>query len=148
MSEEKWLRSHVERLLQDVWDVCRVRTDSDGDYPFRFGTASGYVRVEPGKPHMVRVFAFATVDTPRTAKLLTELNDINASCRTASVFWSGGAVIVQQAVLATALKRSTLRQAFEAVGSVADDIGSTISAVFGGRTPFEPGETEVSREAG
>ena len=41
MTELLWVRSHVERLLQDEWDACRVAADDDGDYPFRRGTAAG-----------------------------------------------------------------------------------------------------------
>jgi hypothetical protein len=100
-----------------------------------------------GTPDLVRVFAFAAVGTPRNAKLLTELNDINGRCRTASVSWAGGLVIVEQVLDAKAVKRSTLRQAFVAVGCVADDIGTMIATVFGGRTPFAQGEAEITEEA-
>lgn len=59
MSESLWVRSHVERLLQDEWDVCRVTTDGDGDHPFRNGTAADWVAVLDSEPVMVRVFAHA-----------------------------------------------------------------------------------------
>jgi hypothetical protein len=32
MSEAVWIRSHVERLLQEEWHRCRVRPDGYGDY--------------------------------------------------------------------------------------------------------------------
>jgi Putative bacterial sensory transduction regulator len=147
VSNVKVMRSHVERCLQDIWQVCRVKVDADGDYPFRRGTASGFVRVERDTPSVVRVFAFAALDTPRSAKLLTELNDINRRTRTTSLVWADGAVIVEHVLLAAAVKRGALRQAIESVGFVADDIGTMITTVFGGRTPYEAGEAKLTEEA-
>lgn len=147
MSKVKWLRSHVERCLQDIWDECRVEKDSDGDYPFRYGSTQGFVRIEPGQPDVVRVFAYASLDTPRSAKLLTELNDVASRCRTVSLRWRGGAVIVEQVLQANAVKRSTLRQAFQAVSFVADDIGTLIATVYGGATPYAPGDAEITEQA-
>jgi hypothetical protein len=147
MDNLSMLRSHVERCLQDIWDVCRVAKDPDGDYPFRHGTASCFVRLEDGDPQLVRVFALAAVGVKRSAKLLAELNDINARCRTASVSWHQGAVMVEQPLHIAAVRRTTLRQACEAVGSVANDIGVMIAAVYGAETPFTP-EAACSEDAG
>jgi hypothetical protein len=141
------LRSHVERCLQDIWEVCRVSKDSDGDYPFARGTASCFVRVEKGDPQLVRVFAYAVLDVRRSAKLLAELNDINARSRTVSVGWYGGTIIVEQVMHINGVRRSTLDQACEAVGSVANDIGVMLAAVFGGRTPIDSDNAELSEEA-
>jgi hypothetical protein len=135
MGEMTLVRSHVERCLQDIWDQCRVHRDHDGDYPFTNGTASGFVRIDRGDPVVIRVWAFAVVGIERSGKLLKELNDINARCRTASVTWHHGAVIVSQVIHAGGVTRKTLRQAIESVGFVADDIGGTIAAVYGGGTP-------------
>ena len=41
MTRIVWFRSHVERLLQEIWDCHDLVTDSDDDYPFRVGTAAG-----------------------------------------------------------------------------------------------------------
>lgn len=147
MSKLKWFRAHVERCLQDIWGGEHVNTDDDGDYPFRYGTAGGFVRIEPGSPIVVRVFAFATVDTPRTSKLLTELNDVNGRSRTATVSWSCGRVVVEQVLHAKAVRRSTLGQALDAVSFVADDIGTMIATVFGGHTPFPADDAEITEEA-
>ena len=149
MGEMKLVRSHVERCLQEVWDVCRVKTDPDGDYPFSHGTAACFVRIERGDPILVRVFAYAVVGVNRSAKLLTELNDIAGRCRTVSLIWSDDAVIVSQVMHLKGLKRSTLAQACDAVGSVADDIGTMIAAVYGGSTPLgnDDAEAHPHREA-
>jgi len=135
MGKRRWVRSHVERLLQDEWDTCRVRSDSDGDYFFRAGTAACWVQVM-ADPEYVRVFAHAACGVKPSAKLLTELNQIQARATTVAVFVSGEIVIVQQTLIAHGLNRHTLRQALLAVSTVADDIGQLVAGMFDGQTPF------------
>jgi hypothetical protein len=147
MGKQKMARSHVERKLQDVWDVCRVTADPDGDYPFRNGTAMGFVQLDLGKPAMVRIWAVAVAQTPKTAKLIYELNDMNVRSRSAWATWSNGRVVVEQTIPLHNLTRKALRQALEAVGSIASDIGPMIAAVYGGETPFEPDESEFAEGA-
>lgn len=82
MSTALWIRSHVERLLQEEWDTCRVTVDDDGDYPFRCGIAAGWVQAMESDPVMVRVFAHAATGLGPSLKLFAELNSIQ--CRTLS----------------------------------------------------------------
>jgi hypothetical protein len=135
-TKARWLRSHIERLLQEEWDSCRVSADGDGDYPFRTGTAACWVQVLDYPRPMVRVLAQAAIDIPRSAKLLAELNDIQNRAMTATVRWSDGAVLVSQTLSPHGLNRKTLRQALQAVGGVADDIGLLLAGMFAGATPF------------
>jgi hypothetical protein len=145
LANKKWLRSHVERCLQDIWDLCRVVADDDGDYPFRSGTAAGFVRINDCSPTLIRVWAVAAMGVPRSAKLLSEINDINVRNRSAWTTWSDGLVVVEQALVAHGLKRSALKQALDVVGDTASDVGPMIATVFGGSTPFSP--TEVAEGA-
>lgn len=146
MSEMVWVRSHVERLLQDEWNVCRVEADPDGDYPFRHGTAVCWVRlIDAGEP-LVRVFAHAACGLRRSAKLLTELNEIQNRALSASVMLTGGCVVITQTVSAYELSRAVLGQAMAAVGGLADEVGVLIAGVFGGTTPF-PAEVTESEDA-
>lgn len=142
----KLARSHVERCLQDIWDVCRVHHDHDGDYPFNNGTATCFVSVVKGDPIMVRVWALAVIGIERSGKLLKELNDINGRTRTVTVHWQNNAAIVEQTLHINGVKRSTLGQACTSVGFVADDVGTMLAAVFGGETPVDV-NTDVNREA-
>src|ERR1700712_2106122 len=80
---EHLVRSHVERCLQDIWQVCQLAVDEDGDYPFRAGVASCWVRVDSQVPVLVRVFGHAVLDVRRSAGLLRELNEVNCRARTA-----------------------------------------------------------------
>jgi hypothetical protein len=96
---------------------------------------------------MIRVWAIAAGDVRRTAKLLGELNDVNSRSRSAWASWSGGLVTVEQAIHLDGLSRRTLRHALTSVGSVADDIGGMIAAVYGGSTPFAPDEPSLAEGA-
>jgi hypothetical protein len=140
---EHLVRSHVERCLQDIWQVCQVRVDADGDYPFRAGVASCWVRVDSELPVLVRVFGHAAVDVRRFAGLLRELNDVNCRARSTSVVWDPadstpgrGVVRVAAMIHPEALGRRSLRHALDAVAVVSNDLGPLVASVYGGTTPF------------
>jgi hypothetical protein len=139
---EHLVRSHVERCLQDIWQVCRVSVDDDGDYPFRAGVAACWVRVDSQAPVLVRVFGHAVVGVKRSAGLLRELNDVNSRARTTSAVWDDGVVRVSTMVHPEALGRGSLRHALDAVATVSNDLGPMLASVYGGSTPFQPEEVE------
>lgn len=130
------LRSQVERCLQDIWGTRELVSDVDEDYPYRQGTAMGWVSVVAGPPPSVRVFAHAAYGLRRSAKLLAEVNDLNARSRWAKIAFADGIVQVSIELPPAAVDRLTLAGAITAVGEVADDIGGLLAAVFGGRTPL------------
>lgn len=139
---EHLVRSHVERCLQDIWQVCRVPVDDDGDYPFRAGVAACWVRVDSQTPVLVRVFGHAVVGVKRSAGLLRELNDVNSRARTTSAAWDAGTVRVSAMVHPAALDRTSLRHALDAVASVSNDLGPMLAGVYGGETPYAAEEAE------
>ena len=144
MTERLWIRSHVERLLQDEWGVCRVESDDDGDYPFRDGTAACWVAVLDDPP-VVRVFAHAARGLRPSLKLHTELNDIQRRALSAAIMLQDDVVIVQQTLNPIGLTGPVLAQALRAVGGVADDIGLLLASMFNGVTPYpsiEPSDRE------
>lgn len=136
MQELDWFRAYVERILEDVWNQPRLVPDDDGAYPFRYGTAACYVRIEPGPPMTVRVFAQAVTGVRKSAKLLAELNDFNASARSLTGYWDNGRVIVDEALLASATNAESLTRACADAGQAAHDMGTLLAAMFDGRTPF------------
>ena len=145
MGKRKMARSHIERMLQDVWDICRVTADPDGDYPFRDGTAACWVAVLDTAPPVVRVFAHAARGLRPTLKLHTELNDIQRRALSAAVMLHDDVVIVQQTLSPIGLTGPVLAQALRAVGGVADDIGLLLASMFNGVTPYpsiEPSDRE------
>jgi T3SS (YopN, CesT) and YbjN peptide-binding chaperone 1 len=136
MTEAMWIRSHVELLLQREWEVCRVLADSDGDFPFRRGTAACYVSVLEVDPPMVRVFAHAAYGLRPTLKVLREINEIQRRALSARVELRNDVVVVSQTISPVGLTRPVLAQAMDAVGTVAEDIGTLCALMFDGRTPF------------
>jgi Putative bacterial sensory transduction regulator len=146
MNETAWLRSHVERCLEDHWGDYPLTVDDDGDYPFRWGTAQGYVAIVNGDPHFIKVWAFVAQVPTRSLKLLSELNEINKRAMTVRVYWNGNSVIAEQTIHADGVTKTTLGQACLAVGAVADDVGVLLAAMFGGKTPFQAMDTEAQEE--
>lgn len=138
MHEIDWFRAYVEQTLAEGWEQCRVVPDDDGDYRYRHGTASCYVRVEAGPPMMVRIVAVAAVGVKRTAKLLIEVNELNAHARSVTSYWCADAVFVDRSIDANAVSTETLLRACAEVGRAADDVGTLVAAFFGGQTPFAP----------
>lgn len=132
-------RSHVERCLQDVWSIDRVIPDADGDYCYRVGTAACYVGLDACEPIVVKAVACAAVGVKKSSKLLEEINDVNARCRMARVYWENGAVLVEQTLFADIVDRGSLSHAGQSVARIANDIGPLITVVHGGRTPL-PGD--------
>lgn len=140
MAYEDLVRSHVERCLQDIWDVRVPEADEEGDFPFRTKSCTGWVRLEPQQPVLVRVFVHAAYEVKPSAALLREINAINARSRLATVSWLAGVVGVHSALPAETLDRATLRLVLDMVSCVADDISELIAAVFGGHAPAKAPE--------
>jgi len=136
MNEVLWIRSHVRQVLQDIWDVGRIDVDGDGDVPFRCGTAACWVTVLESDPIMVRVFAHAVHGVRASAKLYRELNDIQARSLSAHIEYGRGVVCVSQTISPIGLTAPILRQALDAVGGTAAEIGGLLAAMFDGDTPF------------
>ncbi len=128
-------RSHIERCLQDVWNVDRIVPDGDGDYCYRIGTAACYFGLVGSEPVLVKAVGCAALEVKKSAKLLDEINAINSRCRLAHVYWNNGAVLVEQTLFAEVVDRASLSHAGQSVGHIANDIGQMIATVFGGRTP-------------
>jgi T3SS (YopN, CesT) and YbjN peptide-binding chaperone 1 len=134
------LRGHVERTLQEHWDRRELVVDDDGDYPWRAGRAMCWVRVEDDPP-AVCVFAHAAHGVKRSARLLAEVNELNGSARWVKVFWHDGVVHVRRVLDLDACDPAAIRHACDCVGSVAEEIGPTLAAVFGGSLPL-PAEVD------
>lgn len=143
--QEVLLRSHVERCLQDIWDVHDLVIDRDGDYPYRHGTAACWVSPFAGAVPGVRVFAHAAYELKPSAKLLREVSDLDVRSVWARVAFQNGVVRVSAELHWAAVDRLALAQAAHAVGQVAVDSGTLLATVYGGHIPFpaqEQGQDE------
>ena len=139
-NQADWLSAYVERSMVEVWgDEADDALSSCGDTViYRSGTAARHVRVEPQPPVMVRVMAKAVVDVRLTAKMLREINEINAQSRVANVWWNDGDVIVECSLFADAVNPDSLGAACSHVAVVANDIGVGFAALYDGSTPYPP----------
>lgn len=127
------LRSHVERCLQDEFDLCRVVADDDGDYPLERKGITYYVGLhETDGAWWVKVFCPLVIGVKRSAKLLAELNDLNARTPLTKAVWQHGTVFIGGHLHSSALTRETLGRLCRAVGGVAADVGEMIAVVHGG----------------
>ena len=145
MQQSEWFRAYVEKILEGVWEQRPLVRDADGDYPFRYGTAACFVRVEEGPPLGVRVVAQAATNVRRSAKLLSELNDFNAHARSVTAYWDVNCVVIDACVDAEAANDETVTRACAEVGQAAHDVGTLIAAMFDGRTPFAAGDRQDKR---
>ena len=77
-------------------------------------------------------------DKEESAKLLTELNDINRRAQWTKVFWADGYVISEANLHWRDVDREGLERLMGATCAMCDDIGPMLAAVFGGSTPLQP----------
>jgi len=138
-NQAEWLTADVEKCMVEVWGEETDALGSVGDMmAFRSGTAECLVRVEAAPPTLVRVMARAVVGVRLTAKMLREINDLNACSRVANVWWSNGDVVVECSMFADAVNTISLSEACHHVGVVANDIGIGFAAMYDGSTPYPP----------
>ena len=78
MGELDWIRSHVERCMQEVWADAHLERDEDGDYRFRSATGPGWIRINGADPVVVLVCVMAAVELRPSLALLKEINELNA----------------------------------------------------------------------
>ena len=133
--ELRWLRAYVIDCLEETFGEP-PDTDGAGEPAFRQGTAACFVNCHDGGFPVVRVWAVAVTGVRSSAKLLREINDVNALTKTAHVYYSDGLVYVEQTLHAHGVDDQTLGQAVVAVSGVANDIGSLMAMTFGGDTPY------------
>lgn len=142
MAHINLVQAWVEKLLREPFDLAELIQDSDGDYPFRHGTAAYFVRVLDRDPPLVRVFAVAVGNVEGSPELYEELNELNASLSMVRLSHSGDCVFVEIDLFADSLEHEQLLHACLTVGGVADHVGPLLAATFGGATAFPVDEDE------
>ena len=134
------LRSHVERCLQDSFDLCRVVADGDGDYPFEHGSAVYFVSlVEAADTWWVRVWSVAATGVRQNAALLRELNEISSRSPLTKAVWRKRTVVVEGVLHASAVQHESLGRLCQAVGESSESIGQLVEAIYGGDPVPSPG---------
>lgn len=137
-NQAEWLTAYVEKCMREVCGEESVDDAFNGVVAFRSGTADCQVRVEAVEPVMVRVMARAVIGVHPTAKLLREINAVNACSRVANCWWCDGDVVVECSLFAEAVNPTSLAAACWHVSEVANDIGVGFAAMYDGSTPYPP----------
>ena len=143
MGELVWIRSHVERCLQQAWGH-EPEADEEGDIAFRHGCGDGWVMVLDGTPPTVHVFAHIVENIKRTGKLLVELNEAQRAVGPA-LFWSDDTVIAHEVLSPYGLTPESMAAALADVGDLANHLGPLLASVHGGNTPH-PARADITEE--
>jgi hypothetical protein len=125
------VRGQLEQLLRSGYRLDELVADDDGDYPFRVGDATMYVRLVDAAPPVVQVFAVVLRGVPVSAELLRELNDITAEVHHGRVFWVDGQVLAEAEIVASDLSFDELGAACRAVADILEDLRPLLLARFG-----------------
>ena len=135
MTNPEVLRSHVVRSLRRDLDLRCAAPDDDGDWWVPGQEAPVYVRLLDGEPPLVRVWSPGAHDLPGTARVLREVNDVNAGMVGARVFLRGGTLVVAGELEVESVERGELGRLVQRVGTAAGRVGSMLVTVHGGRRP-------------
>jgi hypothetical protein len=138
------VRPYLEKVLCKLFDLKSPKTDDDGNYSFRSGSAVFNVRLLDEDPPVVSLFSFVLRGVRKSPKLLDALNGINSELRFVRVFWTEGNVIAAMELLADTLEEAALQNACATLASIADHFDTELKASFGGKTAFPdtPGEEQ------
>jgi len=134
--------SHVQRMLREGMELERVEQDSDGDYPFRHGTAMYYLSVG-SSGHLLKIWAHAAYGVNPTKSVLREVNSTNEQLMHCRAFMSGETLTIEAFVPIESLIPGYLAAVCHEVGCTADRVGQLLAAVHGGRVLFEDETEEV-----
>lgn len=141
------LRSHVVRSLRRDLDLRLAAPDEDGDWTVPHDRLPVHVRLLEGDPALVRVWAAVAHGLPGTARVLREVNDVNAGLVGARTFLRAGTLFVAGELEVESVEPGELGRLVHRVGDVGARVGPLLVAVHGGRLPAEAptGSREDSR---
>jgi Putative bacterial sensory transduction regulator len=130
------VRSHLERLMQRIFELPQLPTDDRGEIRIRHGSALCRVRLLVSSHPHVEVYSSAVAGVDKTPQLLDDINDLNSRLSHARAFWRDSKVIVSAELLGETLDFEELACTYEEVATVSDEEGATLADRHGGRTAF------------
>jgi len=136
LSYTQMAHSHLQRMLREGMELAEVQQDSDGDYPFRHGTAVYYLSVGPGG-HMVKIWSNVVLGLKGTAPVLRAINATNERLMHCRMFLSGTTLQVEAFLPIQPLVPGYLMAVCHELGETADSVGQLMAAVHGGRIAFD-----------
>lgn len=129
--------SHVEKLIERLTGVEKVKADADGDYPIRYRSALYFVRVVRATRPVVQIFSVAVDGIKFTEALAAELNEINTHVHFCRAFWVRDQVLVEAEHLGPSLTEADFDECALNVAEVTDAFAKGLAERFGGRLAFE-----------
>jgi len=136
-----WVRERVEQELVSVFGDDVVHTDVDGDYVLSIYGVPVYGRLVRDEPYRLQINAAVLRQIPASEALLVELNELNSGIAFVKVLWIDGTVFVVGDLVAHTIDAPEIITLFERVRDVADGMGPSLAALFGGES-VQTGETE------
>ncbi len=127
-------RDRVVDVLVEVFGEDVVHTDEHGDFQLGLFGVPVYARYTQGSPSYLTIFANVLYDVDETPELLAEVNKLNGNARPAKVVVDGGVVTVCGALVAATIDAPEVAALVTEVRDVADGLGPTLAAYFGGTT--------------
>ena len=127
-------RDRVIDVLVEVFGDDVVHTDEHGDFQLGLFGVPVYARYTSGSPSFLTIFANVLYDVAETPELLAELNKLNGNARPAKVVLADGVVTVCGSLVAATIDAPEVAALVGEVRDVADGLGPTLAAYFGGST--------------
>jgi len=124
----------VESALVECFGPDVLLTDEDGDYVLSAYGVPVYGRIMEGLPPRLRIFALVIEDIDDSPELLAEVNSLNNGYGFVKVVWRERRLMVEGDLVAETLDAPEAMASYDRVRHVADELGPSLAAVYGGRT--------------
>ncbi|MHB1139471.1 MAG: DUF3293 domain-containing protein, partial [Microthrixaceae bacterium] len=124
----------VESALVECFGPDVLLKDDDGDYVLSAYGVPVYGRILAGDPARLRIFALVIEDVDDSAELLAEINALNNGYGFVKVVWYERMLVVEDDLVAETLDAPEAMALYDRVRHVADELGPSLAAVYGGRT--------------
>jgi hypothetical protein len=132
------IRPYLEKFLQDYLESDEpLEPDEDGDYAFRSGSAEVIVSLIEEEQSVVSILSVLLRGVKKSQEVLEALNDTNADCPFAKVYWREEGVVLRLDLLAESLDDAQLRMACGMVSRLADELDSSFKTKFHGGLAFD-----------
>ena len=127
-------RDRVRGVLVDMFGEDVENTDEHGDYQLGLFGVPVFARYETGQPSYLTIYADVLRGVDETPELLAEINKLNSNARPAKVVVVNGVVSVCGSLVAATIDAPEVASLLTDVKDVADGLGPTLAAYFGGST--------------
>lgn len=131
------IRPYLAKFLQEYLESDEpIEPDEDGDYCFRRGSAEIIVSLIEEEQPVLSVLSVLLRGVKKSQKLLEALNDTNADCPFAKVYWREEGVVLRLNLLAESLEDAQMRLACGIISRLADELDTTLKKRFHGGLAF------------